>query len=203
MLDSGEVLRLGSVTPRKVDVRYIAATNRNLHSFVEEGRFRSDLLFRLNGFEVTLPPLRERRAEVQALAELFLQRARDRESRPPLSLSARAREALLAHPWPGNLRELKTTIERAATVAWHAREALIEPEHLLLSPANPAPALEGRKPLRDVLAADEKSRVLEALRRAKGNQTEAAKLLGVSRRTIITKIEAFGIDRPRKDSRRA
>ncbi len=204
VLDSGEVLRLGSVTPRKIDVRYLSATNRDLHASVAEGRFRADLLFRLNGFEVTLPPLRERRAEILALAALFLDRARERgaEKRPALTLAAHARDAILDHDWPGNLRELRATMDRAATLAWHKGAVAIEIEHLML-PARkePAPGAEMAS-LRQVLASDEKARVLDALRRAKGNQTAAAQILGVSRRTIVTKIEAYGIDRPRKDSRR-
>jgi two-component system, NtrC family, response regulator AtoC len=204
VLDSGEVLRLGSVTPRKIDVRYVSATNRDLHASVADGRFRKDLLFRLNGFEVTLPPLRQRRAEVLALAGLFLERVRARpgDNRPALTLSSDARKAILAHEWPGNLRELKTTMERAATLAWHKGVAAIEVDHLMLPVPKEPPLGAEFTSLRQVLASDEKARVLDALRRAKGNQTAAAALLGVSRRTILTKIEAFGIDRPRKDSRR-
>jgi two-component system response regulator AtoC len=206
VLDSGEVLRLGSVTPRKIDVRYVSATNRDLHTSVSEGRFRSDVLFRLNGFEVTLPPLRKRPTEILALAQLFADRARAREAHPALTIGPKAREALLDHGWPGNIRELKTTMERAVTLAGHKSGGTIEPKHLMLSAPSAStkdPSLGiGEGSLRGALAAEEKARVLDALRRAKGNQTKAAQLLGVSRRTIITKIEAFGIERPRKDSRR-
>jgi two-component system, NtrC family, response regulator AtoC len=192
-LDSGQVFRLGSVTPRKVDVRYVAATNRNIAASVAEGTFRSDLLYRLNGFEITIPPLRKRHGEVLALAEHFIRRAAKRaKSRAP-GLSDATRDAILGYAWPGNVRELRTTMERAFTLA---TTGAIEPEHLML----PDAAAESAGSLNDDLARQEKTRVLDALRRAKGNQTEAAKLLGVSRRTIISKIEAFGIDRPRKGS---
>jgi transcriptional regulator with PAS, ATPase and Fis domain len=166
-------------------------------------------LFRLNGFEVTLPPLRERHGEILALARLFLERVGGREGRPALALGPAARDAILAHAWPGNIRELKTTIERGAAVAWHKGERTVEPAHLMIPAASARvvgaskAATNERGSLRRLFASEEKAKVLDALRRARGNQTKAARLLGVSRRTIISKIEAFGIERPRKDSRKS
>ena len=192
VLDTGEVLRLGSVTPKKVDVRYVSATNRDLHVEVAEGRFRSDLLFRLNGFEVTLPPLRKRHAEVLALAMVFVERAAKLAKVKVPDVTEATRAALTSHAWPGNVRELKTTMERACALG--AKRGRIDPADLMLRAATPL----REESLNDVLAARDKERVLDALERANGNQTEAAKLLGVSRRTIVTKIEKYGIDRPRK-----
>jgi DNA-binding NtrC family response regulator len=207
VLEKGELLRLGSVKPIHVDVRFIAATNRDLQADAAAGRFRSDLLFRLNGYSITLPPLRRRRTEILPLAHAFLERAATRSGKGIPQLSDAACSALVEHTWPGNVRELRAAIDRAFVVS--SVRGVIEPADLALaeaqprSPAPPAPATpehsDATAPsIREALQHEEKARVLDALRRAKGSQTEAAKLLGVSRRTIINKIEAFGIERPRK-----
>ncbi len=199
VVENGEVLRLGSVKPLKVDVRFLAATNRDLEADVAAGRFRADLSYRLNGFTVTLPPLRARRDDVVPLALRFAERTARRMGRASPALGEGARAALLAHGWPGNIRELKNVIERAVVVS--ASRGVIEAPDLGIAPSGRVPAaaaIEGGGSLREQVQREEKARVMEALVRARGNQTEAAKLLGVSRRTLINKIEAFGIERPRK-----
>jgi two-component system, NtrC family, response regulator AtoC len=206
VIENGEVLRLGSVKPLKVDVRFVAATNRVLDTEVAAGRFRADLSYRLNGFTVTLPPLRNRKDDVLPLAQRFAERAARRMNRPAPSLSADARASLHGHAWPGNLRELRNVIERAVVVSAGRAELTTEDLGLVAAPAPGAPAAVAAPPaaaaasesLREQLQREEKAHVMDALVRARGNQTEAAKLLGVSRRTLINKIEAYGIDRPRK-----
>ena len=212
VIENGEVLRLGSVKPLQVDVRFLAATNRVLDAEVAAGRFRADLSYRLNGFAVTLPPLRNRKDDVLPLANRFATRAAARMGRPAPAIDAGAEAALLAHPWPGNLRELKNVIERAVVVCAGRPQITAEELGLVAAPAPsaaPAPATgagvvaapggaAGGESLREQLQREEKAHVVNALVRARGNQTEAAKLLGVSRRTLINKIEAYGIDRPRK-----
>ncbi|HVK86028.1 MAG TPA: sigma 54-interacting transcriptional regulator [Kofleriaceae bacterium] len=189
VLDSGEVYRLGSHTPRRIDVRYVAATNRDLEEAVDAGTFRQDLFFRLNGFALTLPPLRRRLADIVPLAELFLERCAARAGVPAPRLHDEAARALVAHPFPGNVRELKHMIDRAFVLARGGAE--LTPEHLSISdvvrPRSRALDID-----RDAIAA--------ALRRTNGNQRRAAELLGIARRTLINRMEEFGMDRPRKKS---
>jgi transcriptional regulator with GAF, ATPase, and Fis domain len=248
VIERGEVMRLGSVQPRRVDVRYVAATNRDLQQLIAENRFRSDLFFRLNGFSVTLPPLRKRRKEIVPLARFFLDRvAQGRQYR----LGPGAEASLEGYPWPGNVRELKNVVERAIVLAGPAGN--IEPMHLQLpdaltgqdssqtshelvgpndtipptpyagtphvgwqqpqqpqqmqpmQPMQPMGATPGfgvqavnPNDLRAQRESWEKQQILGALERTSGNQKEAAVLLGISRRTLINKIEAYGIARPRK-----
>ncbi len=222
VIEYGEVIRLGSVQPRRVDVRYVAATNRDLDQAIAGSRFRSDLFFRLNGFSVTLPPLRKRRKDIVPLARHFLDRAA--RGRPYL-VTAESQAALEHYAWPGNVRELKNVLERALVLA--GAPGRIDPIHLQLPGAPPpdgagevasgpaataapmgyaAGALPGTWPppggsgndLKAQRESWEKQQILQALEKTSGNQTEAATLLGVSRRTLINKIEAYGIARPRK-----
>jgi two-component system response regulator AtoC len=171
VLEDRRLARVGSTTPRRVDVRFVAATNRDLHAEVAAGRFREDLYYRLAGFTIVVPPLRERREEVLPLAEMFLARARA-ERRLVLSESAKA--ALLAHAFPGNVRELRLAVERAAALA--GGEA-IEPADLGLEVGE---ADDG---------ADDDA-IARALGETSGNQTEAARRLGISRRTLVSRLAA-------------
>jgi transcriptional regulator with GAF, ATPase, and Fis domain len=225
-LESGEVMRLGSSTTRKVDVRFLSAANRDLRKLVADGKFRADLFFRLNGITMTLPPLRKRPEDVLPLAEVFLERAARKLGKPPPRLGAEARKALEAHPWPGNVRELRNVIERAVVLC---QGEVLKPEDLLLqegeietaavavAPAPSATPVPGapedqqvtmRIPLRPPelkgkLEEFERAQILEALAKTTGNQTRAAKLLGIARRTLIKKMVRYGIERPRADSARA
>jgi DNA-binding NtrC family response regulator len=180
-LESREVRRVGGVESRHVDVRFVVATNRDLPELVESGAFRRDLYYRLNGITIVVPPLRERKDEILPLARSFAGKAR---------ISAAAEAALRAHAFPGNVRELKNAVERAVVLS---RGGEILPEHLLLEAAKSPPA-----PLAEEVDALEHQRILQALEEAGGNQTRAAQILGMPRRTLITKIERFGLPRPRK-----
>jgi DNA-binding NtrC family response regulator len=200
------VLRVGAVKPVTVDVRFVAATNRDLPDEVRQGAFRGDLYFRLDGVTLAIPPLRQRRQLIAALALRFLTEAHRRGHKtaaPRLSHDLMAR--LQAHDWPGNVRELRAVCERAVLLA---RGAEIGPRHLTLrrSPSDAAPppratpapqAAPAARPLDDATAA-ERQRIVDALEQCAGNQTRAAKLLGIARATLVNKLALYNIPRPRK-----
>ncbi|XXT95646.1 sigma 54-interacting transcriptional regulator [Sorangium sp. So ce834] len=290
VLEDRKVLRIGGRTPRRIDLRFVAATNRDLEAEVARGAFRQDLYFRLNGISLVVPPLRERVAEIGPLADRFLEEAcRQLEQRSAPRLSPEALAVLEAYAWPGNVRELRNVIERAAVLcAGDSVEPADLPPHLASGgagprsgsapplsgpaplssaappsrgstpppappppPAGPAPPSRGSTPpprgstpppapppsagdaararggppgegaegagspaepptptphseemerLRLEMRAVDRQRVLEALEQSAGNQTRAAKLLGISLRTLINRIDAYGIPRPRKRS---
>jgi len=196
VIEEGKALRVGGVTPRPVDVRFLAATHKDLDAAVREGRFRRDLYYRLAGVAVRIPPLRERPAELLPLARGFLQAAWARAGRAGApSLSADAVAWLTAHPWPGNIRELRHCVERSALLC---EGAVVAREHLdpgpspasPAAPAAPAATSRGRAGLT-------RAAIEAALDRCAGNQTRAAEALGVSRRTLVNWIERHGIARPR------
>ena len=194
VLESGEVRRLGSVKARRVDVRVVAATNRDLQALVTSNDFRADLFYRLNGFALTLPPLRERPADVVALAASFAATAAGGAAPAP-ALAGDVEAALLAHDWPGNVRELRVVMERAVALS---RGGPIDVAHLMLPARRAAGDAATPRSTRPKGAADERALILDALTRTSGNQKEAASLLGISRRTMIKKIERHDIGRPRK-----
>jgi two-component system, NtrC family, response regulator AtoC len=191
VLELREVMRVGGRTPRRVDVRFIAATNRDLEAEAARGAFRQDLFFRLDGISLLIPPLRGRAPEIAPLARAFLARAAAELDRPhPPALTAEALRLLERYPWPGNVRELRNVIDRAVVLC---PGDSIGPEHLPLKvregTALRPPASEPR---------DERGRILAALEATLWNQTQAAAKLGVSRRTLINRIEEYGLPRPRK-----
>jgi DNA-binding NtrC family response regulator len=218
VIEDRTVLRVGGRAPRPIDVRFVSATHRDLDDEVARGAFRQDLFFRLNGIALTIPPLRERPAEIVHLAQRFLAGACRQIDRPTLpAISREALSALERYPWPGNIRELRNVIERAAVLC--AGDALL-PEHLpakllavaahaprphLFPPTEATPAATPPAPsekLREEISALERRRILDALEQCAGNQTQAAALLGMPRRTLIARIEAYDIPRPRKRSPR-
>jgi DNA-binding NtrC family response regulator len=174
--------RLGGVRPIQVDVRLIAATNRDLKKLVEEGKFREDLYYRLNAFPLEIPPLRQRPADILPLARYFLARAARNLGKPELELDESACQALLAYSWPGNVRELENMMERVAILS----ESRVRAEDL------PLPKGEtGARPVR--WKEIEKEAILEALRRHGGNRTRAAQELGISLRTLQYRLKEYGI----------
>jgi two-component system, NtrC family, response regulator AtoC len=180
------VRRVGGVRDRKVDVRILTATNRDLEKDAQHGRFRKDLYFRLAVIMLRLPALRERGDDVLLLAEEFLRRFRVKYGRDVRRIEPPARDALLAYSWPGNVRELSHVIERA--VLWSQGPAL-DAEHLSLIEPEPARVSGGGS---DLLQA-ERAMIEQALREAGGNQTKAAQRLGISRDTLRYRIKKFGI----------
>jgi DNA-binding NtrC family response regulator len=213
VLESGEVTRIGALTPRKIDVRFVAATNRELKSLVAAGRFREDLFFRLDGISVRIPPLRERTAEIPALAAAMIATACQDAQRPPLRLDDDAIGRLLQHSWPGNIRELKNVIRRSVVLCTgsvlNAAEIRLEDE--TTTPEEPVSPPSGRRPVSEQASSEsrdaggppskrelEKTRILEALQSCGGNQTRTAQMLGISRRTLVHKLDILGLPRPRK-----
>jgi transcriptional regulator with GAF, ATPase, and Fis domain len=203
VLEEKRVLRVGGTKSRVVDVRFIAATNRDLESEVDRGRFRRDLYFRLNGISLVIPPLRDRRGEIEPLARAFLRQACSGRTAPVLGPEVLAR--LQSYAWPGNIRELRNVMERAAVLAG---EGPILAEHLpvekmghTLHPSARYTQIGldgGTSALSDQVAAFERRRIIEALERCAGNQTKAARLLGMSRRTLVSRLRDYDIPRPRK-----
>ncbi len=207
ILESKEVLRVGSVKPVAVDLRLIAATNRDLPAEVAAGRFRADLYFRIDGVTLTIPPLRERSAAISTLAQQLVAEARERRhEHKAAQLSPPVLARLAAHHWPGNVRELKAVIERALLLA---RGGTVDTRHVAaaigkglavradapvaVAAADAAPAL-----VFDDVQARERQLIVETLAACAGNQTRAAQRLGVSRATLTHKLALYRIPRPRK-----
>jgi len=195
-LEDGEVRRVGATTPRHLDVRVIAATNKDIDDEVRQGRFRQDLYWRLNVLHIHLPPLRERPADIPLLAEHFLEQARAQRGTGPTHIPPDTMALLTAYPWPGNVRELKNAIERAATLATTDE---IRPDDLppRIREAGRAATLvadaaQRRLSLRDL----ERAYIFEILRQTGGNKSRAAEILGLDRKTLYRKLEEYGADEP-------
>jgi DNA-binding NtrC family response regulator len=205
VLEDRTVTRLGSTKPRAIDVRFIAATNRDLEADSRQGRVRSDLYFRLAAITLTVPPLRDRLGDIETLAASFVRNAcRDLDRDPPVAISPAALERLRGYSWPGNVRELRNAIERAVVMC---AEATILPEHLpsaLLrarAPIAPPPSSAGRAApanLQAEMKSLERERILAALERCGGNQSEAARQLGMPRRTLVARLGELGLTRRRQ-----
>src|SRR2546427_42793 len=197
VLQERQYERVGGTTSLGADVRLVTATNRDLQHLVEAGTFRADLNYRLAVFGIHLPALREREGDVLVLAEYFLRTLGERMGRRQSRLSDQARQLLLAHTWPGNIRELQNAIERALIAA---DGRVISPAHLGIAEHVPlatglssgAPIAAGSVLTSQPLAVVEKQAVADALRRAKGNKTQAAAALGLSRGAFYRRLERFG-----------
>ncbi len=186
VLQTGDVERVGSSKARHVSVRVVSATNANLQQEVAEGRFREDLLFRLNTIEIHLPPLRDRREDIPVLATHFLRRHAGRYRKTLSGFDAGAMQLLLGHPWPGNIRELDHAVERAVLLAQadHVRAADLG----LRMSSSATPRLD-ELPLEDV----EKLLIQKALSRYDGNVSRAAQALGLSRSALYRRIASYGL----------
>jgi DNA-binding NtrC family response regulator len=185
VLESGELERVGASRSRRIDVRILSATNADLQEEVTAGRFREDLLFRLNTIEIKLPPLRERREDIRPLAEHFLGRYANRYRKPVAGFEPDAVEALEAHPWPGNVRELDHALERAVLLA---QGGMIRSGELGLRGSAGLPRLEDL-PLEEV----ERLLIRKALDRHGGNVSQAAKSLGLSRSALYRRLQQHGL----------
>ena len=191
-IQSGEFRRVGGNTTLKADVRILSATNKNLQDEVREGKFREDLLYRLNVITIDVPPLRVRKNDIPLLAAHFL--ANRMKSRVKPTISTRAMEVLMDYDWPGNIRELENVLERAAILC---RNNLIEPVDLSLPNAPmslPVGATSDQKigtaiPLKEI----ERLHIEGVLRSFRGNKAESAKILGISLKTLYTKIQQYQI----------
>ncbi len=191
-LDDFQVRRLGSLKGTKVDVRLITCTNKDLEAEVQRGTFREDLFFRLAKIPLFVPPLRERTQEIEGLARAFLAEACASEGMSVPVLSPEALAALRKHPWQGNVRELRSAIERAVL---QCTDGVIRVEHLPV--ARLRTTVYTAVATTDDPADGERKRIEEALAQCGGNQRRAAELLGYSRRTFVNRLRELGIPRPR------
>ncbi len=201
VLSERTIERVGSNTPIPINVRVIAATNKSLKKLVAEGSFREDLYFRLNVVKIDMPPLRERQEDIVLLSNAFLKEFAEENSRPVKPLSDQASRALLSHPWPGNVRELRTAIEHGVVMSngnsidlTHLPATLRAEEPLQAESSSPEQTSSSVMHIQLVhpeclnLLSLEKEAIRQALRITEGNRTAAAKLLGISRRTLQRKI---------------
>ncbi|MGD0201627.1 MAG: sigma-54 dependent transcriptional regulator [Bryobacteraceae bacterium] len=193
VLQEREIVRVGGTQPIHVDFRVIAATNRNLAEIVKEGRFRSDLYYRLNVFTIHLPPLRDRHGDVPLLASYFLDKYSQQMNRKFTGFDRAGMDLLIAHNWPGNVRELENIVERAVVVG---HEPLVRVHDLAV--ARPA---EGADDL--TIDSLERRHIVRVLEDFAWNQTQAAKALGIDRVTLYHKIRRYGLKAPAKSEAKA
>jgi two-component system response regulator HupR/HoxA len=198
VLQEGTYTPVGSVEMRKVDVRVIAATNRNLKEMVEQGTFREDLYYRLNVINIRVPPLRERKEDIPLLSDFFLSKACESAQKPKKTLTKRALEKLYDYAWPGNVRELQNEMERLVVLS--SEEAKLTAD--FLSPkvieASEKGKVQGARlqgKLKDAIEELERDMIKEGLRRTGWNKSKLAKELGISRAGLIMKVEKYGLDK--------
>ena len=185
-LESGELERVGSSTTRRVDVRILSATNANIQAEVEAGRFREDLLFRLNTIEIHLPPLRERKDDISLLAMHFLRQSAQRYRKHITGFEPTALKILMEHPWPGNVRELDHSIERAVLLS--------EGPEIRASDLGLRPVREGALRIDDMSLEDvERALIQKAMGRYSGNVSHASQALGLSRSALYRRLQKYGL----------
>jgi DNA-binding NtrC family response regulator len=197
-IQEGEIERLGGTKTVKIDVRVIAASNKNLETAVQEGSFREDLYYRLNVFPIKVPPLRERREDIPLLVEYFIKKYSVELKTSEKEISDEALELLLNYDWKGNVRELENTIERAIILC---DGKTISPEHISLSPIQQGSLMLKGMPMngtlhevaREAMRLAETERIKKALKEAGGNKTRVAEMLKVSYKTLLTKIKEYNI----------
>ncbi|WP_449354054.1 sigma-54 interaction domain-containing protein [Virgibacillus natechei] len=195
VLQENIIYKVGSSSGKPVDVRFIAATNQNLEQQMQEKQFRSDLFYRLNVIQITMPPLRQRINDVVELAKLFLKQFAVQYEVPLPSLDQEAVETLFQYHWPGNVRELRNLIERVIILS---EKTVIKKQDILgffhsTSPLSNAPEIENNHSLIQEKEDIEKKRMEEALQQNNGNKTAAAKILGISRVTLYSKMRKYGL----------
>lgn len=200
VLQEGTYLPVGATSPKKVDVRIVAATNKNLKEMMAKGEFREDLYYRINVINVALPPLRERHDDIPVLMDFFLKKRCDESGKPLKTFAKKCMEKLLDYPWPGNVRELENEVERLVVLA--GDEKVIDPSNL--SPrisewgASSEPAFKGvdtEGTLREALEQLEIMMIREGLKRCNFNKSKLAKELDISRASLIMKVDKYGLDK--------
>jgi DNA-binding NtrC family response regulator len=185
VLQEREFFRLGGTRPIRVNVRVIAATNQDLGKAVAQGRFREDLFYRINVFDIRLPPLRERGHDILLLAQHFLDDFARVNNRPAARLTPAAEHALLTYRWPGNVRELRNVTERAMVLR---EDTWIDVEHLSLTHREQVPTLSTTD-----LGTLERQATEQVLREVDGNKAKAARKLGISRSQLYYRLRKHGL----------
>ena len=196
VLQEKEIEKVGDHRPISIDVRILAATNQDLSTLMEEGRFREDLYYRIGVIPIHLPPLRERREDVPLLIEAFINRIHLKADKPISGMSREALDLLFSYDWPGNVRELINVIEYSFVLC---HEGEIMPNHLPARVTGTQPSVAPRRQAVKKQNGDaERKRILEALAATGGNQSKAAEILGISRVTLWKRLKAFDIQVDRK-----
>jgi DNA-binding NtrC family response regulator len=198
-IEEGEIERIGASKTIRVDVRIVAASNKNLEKATEEKKFREDLYYRLNVFPIKIPPLRERKEDVPLLVEYFLKKYCLEIKTSDKSVSKEALNLLMNYNWKGNVRELENTIERAVILC---DGSVISPEHFVLSKQSVLASARSSQPIdgtlesvaKEALRIAESQRIADALKETKGNKSKAAEILQVSYKTLLTKIKDYDIE---------
>ncbi len=199
VLQEGTFISVGGIETKKVDVRIVAATNRNLKEMVEQGTFREDLYYRLNVINIRVPPLRERKEDIPILAEAFLQKSSEK-GQPKKVLTKRALEKLYDYPWPGNVRELQNEMERVVVLSGVENKItadMLSPKILEIADKGKVQGARVHGKLKDALEELERELIKEGLRRTGWNKSKLAKELGISRAGLIMKVEKYGLDKRR------
>lgn len=196
VVDQGEIKPVGSNDVRRIDVRILCASNRSLREEVEANRFSADLYYRLRVISIELPPLRDRKEDIPILVDRFLKVFSEKTGKFVSSISPEAQILVMAHSWPGNIRDLRHEVERAVTMVDNGE--VLRPEHLsaeLRGSAKPTtPILGGKESLQEMVGGMEREMVVTALQKTSGNRSQAARLLGISRRGLLNKIARYAID---------
>ena len=188
VLQEREFQRLGGTRVQKANIRVIAATNRDLRKAVERGDFREDLYYRLRVFDIRVPPLRDRKADILLLSDAFLQDIGKSFGRPPAGLTRDAKDALLLHDWPGNVRELRNALERAAILC---EGGLISAQHLAFHTERPLPVSTTTN-----LNVVERETIEQVLRESGWNKSKAAQRLGLSRTQLYVRLRKYELEKP-------
>ena len=193
VIQEGDFLPVGSTRSKSVDIRFVAATNKNLEREVKEGRFREDLFYRLHVINITLPPLRERKDDVEPLARFLLRKYSQRTRKKLTGISAGAMRLLADYNWPGNVRELENVIERAVILA---RGSEITEDLLPIRREAPPPVLPGEEPTS--LESVEREQIVKILEKTRYHKTRTAQLLGITRKTLNKKIAEYALNLPER-----
>lgn len=203
VIQEGRLRRVGDSEERRARARFVAASSDDLERAVEDGRLRRDLFYRLAGVRIHVPPLRERVEEIEPLALSTLAELAAGDDQPPPALDDGALFALRAHRWPGNVRELRNALARAWLLGGGADGALrrLTREHLDLEEEDAGADAPADAALRRSVDEAEKAAIVQALAETEGNQTRAAERLGISRRTLVSRLDKYGLPRPRKGRR--
>lgn len=185
-LETLQITRVGSNKPIPVDIRLISITNRNLNEMVSNELFREDLLYRINTIHIEVPPLRHRRSDIPVLAEFFLKKYKDKYAKPSIRINSQALDALIGYNWPGNIRELQHTIEKAVILS---DGSVIKPEDLMIKYSSGDVFDSSDRTLGDM----EKQMILNALEENKGNKSAAADQLGITRQKLYNRLRKYGL----------
>ena len=199
VLEERAVRRVGGLKAKPFDIRFVAATNRDLAQAIVDGGFRSDLFYRLNGISLVIPPLRQRVSEIEGLAQRFVEEASKRvgQAKAP-TIGPEALAWLKGYHWPGNIRELQNTIERAVLLCTGDVIGLEQLPTKAEPGTSPLGGSGGYVQLTPGEDDPERQRIIDALEQCAGNQTRAAKVLGISRNTLLARLDQYGLARPRK-----